>query len=238
MSGGNLPKWFSDLLRAATTKAGSVKALSEKTAIPRTTIRSWGDGSSPGVHHVDTLLKFIGGDIGRAMPDWHSPIVSQAKMLVYGQVNAGTTELGGESQYSVPASDELWRSSRYWEITDGQTILLEVFGDSMFPQYRSGQLIACRRPMITATINDNTPVIFREQGNEYTFKLYRKSTNGVIVGEPINRDFPPVVFRTPKVEFIVLGTLDGGASSSVPLGSEKAKVHDFIGQAKRKKGVA
>ena len=204
-----VPDWFTELLVIAVTRAGgNLSRLAAKTQIPRSTMTGWQLGTSPGAHHVDTLLRFVGGDFMRALPD-HQDVVAvapEATLPLIGRVAAGTATFHAGDSRTLPGSPALWRTSPRWHlIQPGSLAYIRVQGDSMSPNYPDGSILACGRSASSA-LPDLTPVIARIGDDEHTFKLLFPSGSEVAL-LPINPLHP--VQRYPKsrvqVEYVVIG---------------------------------
>lgn len=211
--------WFADLLTAKAAELsdhkgrGGITALSRLLELPRESVDRWASGqSSPDVVTAGRVIEKLGGNIVRALPTWDwerdSPYDGPS-MTVMGQVQAGGVEFAGESVYTVSGiSQEFWLGKRGHG--DRPVILLEVHGDSMAPDYRSGDLIACRKPGNISDISDGTPCVFLE-ANHYTFKVLRRTRDKRIVGCPINQSHKPIVFdklEDSRVEYVVVGKIE------------------------------
>ena len=211
------PAWFADAMVSALAQAGSVTALADKARIPRSSIDSWADGSLPNAEYVERILAFVGGDIRRALPGYEfrvgEDVAASMSVEVLGQVAAGSVTMEGTKRYTVEVAGNSWRTSRFWPLTHGRVVFLEVAGDSMTPDYQPGSLIACRAPVDPRRLPDATPCIFREGADGSTFKLLRrvKTRPETVVAEPLNRahQIIPVTDRT-RIDYVVLGSINLG----------------------------
>lgn len=208
------PQWVLQLFQAGIRAAGNKKKLAIILGISPSNIGNYESGQVPSATIVDNLLRYVGGDIKRALPDYN-PDSEPVSMHVYGQVQAGMVEEGGQFEREIPGvSEEAWRGSSLFKLSSGRTILLEVVGDSMEPQYHEGDFIVCRSPGgHEKDIPDGTPCVFRE-GRGFTFKLLRWTKGKKdVVGVPINSAHKPIVFeRTEdfRIKYVVLGKISLG----------------------------
>lgn len=221
----DVPAWFLDLLIKGRKLAGTRVRLAQILGVTGPTVIAWESGSMPGITHVEKLINYLGGDIMRALPEWQPETTPEIPtMRVAGRVAAGAvTWTEGRTVKRVSAWPALWKNSRYWPLTNPvqtphgieQVVLLEVYGNSMEPEYSSGEIIACRVPKDVNDLPEGTPVIIRDEDGE-TFKLLRRAIDGTVIGEPINRrDHHMIVFkhsRDLRVPFVVVGKLDPGVS--------------------------
>lgn len=210
------PAWFADAMVSALAQAGSVTALADKARIPRSSIDSWADGSLPNAEYVERILAFVGGDIRRALPGYEFRVGEDAGAMsveVLGQVAAGSVTMEGTKRYAVDVSGHAWRASRFWPLTHGQVVFLEVSGDSMTPMYRDGDLLACRAPVDPRNLPDRTPCVFTIRGEGSTFKLLMRARGGYLVAQPLNSAYKAIVFTAedkPRIDWVVLGQINLG----------------------------
>lgn len=67
------PDWFDGMLEKAKKKAGGTwEDLAEQLGVTRNTASGWAGeyGRPPKLHDFLNLLKYVGGDIERARPEW------------------------------------------------------------------------------------------------------------------------------------------------------------------------
>lgn len=176
-----------------------------------------GDLRRLSVESAERLLDAFGGDIARALPDVgfvrEDPggVYAGATMRVEGQVSAGEVRMAGTRRREVRADPQAWRGSRLWGMTHGEVVFLEVEGDSMAPEYETGDLIACRAPVNPRDLPNRTPCVFRDGGDRHTFKLLMRPTNSTaVLAQPINPAYAPLLFKPHEVlhvDFVVLGKL-------------------------------
>lgn len=228
----NNENWFSALLQKhMRAKEMNPTEFAKWLGAPRETVVGWLEGySRPDVYRLEKVLARLGGDIRRALPDYRpEPVESTGppEEPVLGIVQGGSLTYADDGPIKhVTAWPDLWRQSPLWGQTDPvqtahgwrDVVLLEIAGDSMEPDYKHGELVACRRPKDPLMLQDGTPCIF-ETDEGLTFKLLRWTADmSAVVGEPINRAHPFIVFAGPqlkrlRIPFVVLGTLDPGTSS-------------------------
>jgi SOS-response transcriptional repressor LexA len=201
------------LAKNAVEKAGNSTKLAEKLELSRTSIERWLHGGSIGLEDLDRLLRYIGGDLTRALPDYHpEPETPPVEITIWGRVSAGPCTLATEHPETLPSQAHAWQKSRYRNLTSGQVIFLQVDGDSMEPQFPNGSLLACAKPN-TRELPDLTPVIARI-GDECTFKLYRPTTDRKGTPEiellPLNRTYRTTRHnpRDITIDYIALGVLN------------------------------
>lgn len=158
----------------------------------------------------EKLLSFLGGDISRAFPEYE-PDASQGELMwVEGQIAAGRlVSSPTDDRFQVPVNTDQFRLSKYYApgVTSGRVWLLEIIGDSMSPDYKPGEIIACRRPDGDAIPDSGTPCIFR-QGRAETFKILRKTPDQRFIGEPLNPEHDFIIFdRETEIVAVVIAKL-------------------------------
>jgi len=209
------PDWIIELIEQATSRAGNAANLAKQLKISPGNFVNYQSGTTPTVKVLDKLISYMGGDIRRALPSFDDQGEKRTpKMMVYGQVHAGTVEEGGQFQYEVDGiSEGAWKANSLWQKTHGKTILLEIFGDSMSPDYHEGDLIVCREPSNPHELPDGTPCVFRESRGS-TFKVLRwTSDKRSVVGMPLNPLHKPIVFKDSedfRIRYVVLGKVNFG----------------------------
>lgn len=226
--------WFQEFLAAQAADMadhkgrGGISALARYLEMSRESVDRWASGiSTPDVVTASKVIKKLGGDLARALPNWDwetdSPYDGPS-MKVMGQIQAGDVELAGDSSYTISGvSQDLWLGKHMK--TSRPVVLLEVQGDSMAPDYHEGDLIACRQPDSVKEIKDGTPCVFRV-GNGYTFKILLRSKDKRIIGHPINPDHKPIIFDKGdevRIEYVILGKIEkrGARKMSIQHGAQR-----------------
>lgn len=242
------PTWVKDLIVEAKVKAGNAANLAKKLHISQANFVNYDSGTTPSIQIIERLLKYVGGDIKRALPsyvpaskeqkvvyeihdsddlDFERP--PQNSIFIWGQVAAGKVTFAGEDQ-GFKTVDSLWAESRYWGLTTGPIAYVEVHGESMTPQYKPGEVLACRQPCDWQSLPNGTPCVFQEgDEDELTFKILHKTDTGDIVGQPLNQDYPMIVFKkkSVRIQLVVLGKVQ----------LEKKSVADGVIEVKSKKKI-
>lgn len=78
----------------------------------------------------------------------------------------------------------------------------------MAPDYPDGMVIAVRAPSSPPDIPDGAPCVFMDPRGGETFKLLSRSTEGTIVGVPINYRHKAIIMsKGVEISYIVLGGL-------------------------------
>lgn len=162
------------------------------------------------------LLNALRGNFAMALPGYEFVVgedPTPTSVEVLGQVAAGSVTLEGTKRYTVDVDGHAWRTSRYWPLTHGQVVFLEVSGDSMTPMYRDGDLLACRAPVDPRNLPDRTPCVFTIRGEGSTFKLLMRARGGYLVAQPLNAAYKAIVFTAedkPRIDWVVLGQINLG----------------------------
>lgn len=176
---------------------------------------------------LPALLRYLGGDISRALPDWQPPETTPLEVL--GSVSAGVVSIAQEERRTIPGAAVHWRRSVYWHLVDAShpVCYLEVRGDSMEPEFPAGCLLACGRSA-TQDPPPLTPVVASiHGGEEATFKLYRRTRfnrRQEVELHPINRVYEVQRFDAahfPRIDFVVLGFLNPWTRGAVVRGGPK-----------------
>lgn len=238
---------FQELLQqTAKTRGLTPEQLRLKLGVPRTSFGNWYDeGKEPGFARAAELLKRLGWNLEFADPTSNGPTVAAARaqleeeyksrvepIIDAGQVQGGAMNAREETEERI-AFEDIWRDSPWWPYTDRTKTLftLRVAGNSMAPEYPDGSRIALRA-WNGMPLPDGAPCVFRTGQGEHVernFKLYATAPDGLIVGWPLNREHPIVVFkRTPVIEYIVLGLCNTRAHDLVRPGT------DLLSKVKRR----
>ena len=117
-------------------------------------------------------------------------IPSSAVVFVYGTIPAGVPMEMIEDiidTEEIPA-DMLKGGKQYFG--------LKIKGDSMYPEYRDGDVIICEK--IEDCENGDECVVM-VNGYDGTFKKVLKSENGIIL-QPLNTTYEPMVYTNEQVE--------------------------------------
>ena len=119
-----------------------------------------------------------------------TPIPSSAIVFVYGTIPAGVPMEMIEDiidTEEIPA-DMLKGGKQYFG--------LKIKGDSMFPEYRDGDVIICEK---VEDCENGDECVVMCNGNDGTFKKVLKSENGIIL-QPLNPTYEPMVYTNEQVE--------------------------------------
>lgn len=221
-----------NLIKRGKAIAGSRLALADRLGIVPATIIGWEKGSDPMSEHRRKLEEFVASADRNYMPLLQVQESAENEIFISGQVAAGKVSFAGEDQY-FKTLQSLWGKSRYWPITTGDVIYLEIVGESMAPEYLPGEIIACRAPQIRAQdIPSGTPCIFQESDEDnFTFKIMRHGQSNEVIGQPLNPEFQFVIFSRELVQvpLIVLGKVQLAKSSMLQ--------PSFLPRRKRERGV-
>lgn len=191
---------------------GAAKQLADYLGEPTSQVYRWRDGQEPRFATALAVLERIGVEPGRIFDRWAVGEGPPARVVqVEGQVSAGVVRMAGTRKREVRADPDTWRESRFWGLTRGALVFLEVEGDSMWPEYAPGDLIACRAPVNPRELPNRTPCVFRDGSDGHTFKLLVRPANSTaVVAQPVNPAYPALLFQAHEplhVEFVVLGKL-------------------------------
>jgi len=225
--------WFAEVLKQATERAGSLRALGAETGLDHSRLSRYSagvDGPEPLLEVVDKVIAYLGGDLRDALAALQEP-TGKRTLTVVGRVSAGDASVAIQDLQQV-GEESLWQRSRLWALSHGAVIHVQVQGDSMAPEYPPGCYLAVRHTsLLPERFPDQSPVILRdmrsESEHEYSFKLLQveKRKDGktvAILGNPINRAHRTLVFPPgkAKVAYAVLGKLE----VSAPTGTAAERV--------------
>jgi SOS-response transcriptional repressor LexA len=212
--------WFAEFLNREYSRRfpgkehGSLKRFAHLCGYEPTSVGRWLDAiSDPGSDTVADVVKKLGGDIGRALPDY-TPEALQP-VVVWGRVSAGTVRWADQDGVAHDTLLDVFEHHPFRRYTEGQIIYLSVDGNSMEPDYPDGSLIACARAA-SSNLPDMTPVVARAKHHEATFKLYLDAGEEVVL-LPLNyREHRPQRYRKHVViiDYIVLGHIAPHTTSS------------------------
>lgn len=212
---------FTDIIvheieRLGGERIGMVR-LAEKLGENYSQVHRWKNGQQPKFNTAAAVIERLGGDMARALPGWSKAegTADAPSVQILGQVQAGAFSQAGEALGEIHLDVSAWEKGPYQGLTYGDTSLVQIVGDSMEPRYTAGEFLVCRAPVDPTRLNDNTPCIFTGPDGS-TFKLLRKSRDGVIIGQPLNPQHEIIVFngRNVTVQLVVLGSIDLGYSKA------------------------
>jgi len=206
---------FADLIIKAKEIAGSRLALAKALGVANATVIGWEKGADPGSEKYQRLIDYVEKRPAVLEPHIvydHEQVEhvdrEEQGFFISGQVAAGKVTFAGEDQHVISLGS-LWAKSRYWPLTTGQVIFVEVHGDSMAPQYQAGEILACRTPANAMDLPNGTPCIFQEgEEDGFTFKLLHKTEgHAYVIGQPLNPAFDVVMFKAKQVRIplVVVG---------------------------------
>lgn len=206
--------WFYNCLTDYLKRVGTQKEAAYRLGVSQSMLSGYVRRDNvPSVAFADRLLREIGGDIRRALPDYEPDGPPAQPLTVHGRVSAGRVNLAVEETHTFPSINDAWRESIYRQFTTGPVTYLTVHGDSMEPHYPDGCLLACARPA-TRELPDLTPVIARA-GDGATLKLYRLGRDRRRQPEveliPINfpqHDIQRFAPGAIEIDYIVLGFIN------------------------------
>lgn len=178
---------------------GNSTKLAEALGVSRTAVEKWMSGTEMRAGNFFGLLRYVGGDPDRALPDYQPPV--RAEVPVEGKVTATSGVFSSDNERRVVPGGliGLLKDSRLDSITHGAPVYIQVNGNSMAPDYPDGSMLVCKRPTSLREMPHNAPVIARVDG-DLTFKYYQRSGNFVHLF-PINSTEHTVqTFEARKVE--------------------------------------
>jgi hypothetical protein len=235
--------WFQATLQDAfENQPLNVTRYAAWLGVPRETFVTWLDGSGkPDILKAARVIEKIGGNIKRALPGWNPPDTTKLRaqlereyadrmepILHAGEVTGGRMSATDRS-LSYPEDRlsflDLWRESPMWPYftKTEPAITVTIRGTSMEPTYPDGCKIALGR-YNGDKLPQGAPCIFLTgvgDDAERTFKLYRSTTDNVVIGWPLNPEHPPIIFRRqPTIEYVVLGLINPRPQPDVQPGSD------------------
>lgn len=128
------------------------------------------------------------------------PLEKPIMLPVYGEIAAGTPINTEQS----PTGEYIYEDQVYG---DGNHIVLRVIGDSMYPDIVNGSyaIIRCQN-----YAQPNQIVAVCLEDNSATLKKYVPQPNGIVIFQPINPSYQPIVVTKKQMEngeAIIIGVL-------------------------------
>lgn len=232
--------WFQQFLQKEQKARGlNVTDMAAFLDVERETYDRWQSGvSKPKILDGVEVLTKLGWNFERAKPNAENPTIAAARAELekeyssrierirhVGQVRGGELDSRPDTQ-SALTFEELWDESPYVPFTDKTqpVVTARVVGDSMAPDYPDRSRIAMRR-WNGDKLPEGTPCVFQTGAGEHvehTFKLLRRTSDGNILGWPLNPEHAPIIFRGRQfeIEYIVLGLVNPRAHAWVRPGSD------------------
>jgi transcriptional regulator with XRE-family HTH domain len=214
--------WFCKIMkdefdRRASQKGGDNRGVTAELAkelnTSHTNINRWvsGESENPKIEFIDRILKMVGGDITRALPDYDPGDSTNLGIKIHGRVTANSERWSTDDEsFSIQSCSDVYKRSQLWHLTHGQTIHLQIDGDSMAPIYPHASVICCRKPSVGIDqIPKDSPAICLVNG-ESNFKLVRHDKqNKMMILTPINRRHEVSICpeRDINIAYLVVGQL-------------------------------
>ena len=200
----------------AIEQAKGVRGLAKQLGTSHSTVSGWTSGSCPSARLFEDMLKYLGGDIERALPDYDPE--TAPSMQVLGRVAAGGEAVVYEDLELVHPQKDVWEHSSAAPLGFGPVQYMRVEGESMEPDYPRGCLIAVRRSTLKPwNVPHLSPVILvpKSAHDSATFKLVQVKRDAndkptQVLGVPINRSYD-VLFWGPEevgISHVVLGKVE------------------------------
>ena len=118
------------------------------------------------------------------------PSYNSAIVFVYGTIPAGVPmEMIEDIIDTEEISADMLKGGK-------QYFGLKIKGDSMYPEYRDGDVIICEK---VEDCENGDECIVMVNGNDGTFKKVLKNENGIIL-QPLNPEFEPMIYSNEQIE--------------------------------------
>ena len=189
---------FGDNLKKIREDAGlSQKALAEKIFVSQQTVAKWErNGSTPNPETIVMIAEVLGvsNDYLLGVVDKNITPVSlerdTIKIPVLGRIPAGMP------LEAIEDISDYIEIPRNWTAGDKEFFALEIKGDSMYPEYLSGDTVIFERCSTCETGDDCVVAI---NGDDATFKRVERKENGIMI-KPLNPEYETMFFTNEEVE--------------------------------------
>ena len=177
--------------------------LAERMDVSQGAVSAWERGErDPGSDMVAKMAEVLGVSADwllGASEDMGQPRANRVPVL--GRIPAGIPIDAIEDIIDwedIPAS---------WLAGGREYFALKVHGDSMYPEYRSGDVLILRKTETCETGDDCAVMV---NGDEATFKRIRLTDSGMIL-QPLNPAYDPIAFTAEQVAALpvrILGVVE------------------------------
>lgn len=177
-------------LKLARRKAGLRQSdLAELVHMSQGTVASWENGTrDPDTNMLITLSHNLGVTVGWLLGQ-DETAEKPNRIPVLGRIPAGIP---------IEAVEEVidWEDiPSMWMAGGKEYFALRIRGDSMYPEYLSGDTIILRK---TETCESGDDCAVMVNGDEATFKRIRLTESGMIL-QPLNPAYEPMAFTAEQV---------------------------------------
>ena len=189
---------FGDNLKKIREDAGlSQKALAEKIFVSQQTVAKWErNGSTPNPETIVMIAEVLGVSNDYLLGVVYKNITPVSlerdtiKIPVLGRIPAGMP------LEAIEDISDYIEIPRNWTAGDKEFFALEIKGDSMYPEYLSGDTVIFERCSTCETGDDCVVAI---NGDDATFKRVERKENGIMI-KPLNPEYETMFFTNEEVE--------------------------------------
>lgn len=174
-------------------KGISQSQLASDFGISQGTVGNWESGiREPNFETISKLANFFNVSVDYLLgnSDALSPSISSVKIPVLGSIPAG---IPLEAIEDIIGEEEIPKS---WLAGDKEFFALQIKGDSMEPEYRSGDIVIFRKQETCKSGDDCVVMI---NGNDATFKRVEKLPGGILI-KPLNPNYQTLHFSDSDIE--------------------------------------
>lgn len=184
-------KELGERIRAMRTNRGISQAdLAEQLEVSRSAVAMWENGSrKPGLDTLEAMANIFGVAVNSLL--WEDPEAGPGarRVPVLGSIPAGIP---------VEAIEDVidWEELPSHMFSGGKEYFcLQLKGDSMYPEYRNGDVVVFRKQDTCENGQDCAVMV---NGDDATFKRVRISEKGVTL-QPLNPKYDPYVYSNEDV---------------------------------------
>lgn len=179
-------------------KSLSQKELADMLGVAQNTVSQWESGKR--TLDTDTLLllsSYFHVSTDYILDRETKPSSSGVRIKVYGSVPAG---IPIEAVEDIIDWEEI---PREWTLHQQEYIALQVKGDSMWPDYREGDIVIIR---LQPDCESGQDAVVYVNGYEATLKKVIKNDLGVIL-QPLNAAYEPLIYSKQQIQELPLKIL-------------------------------
>ena len=202
---------LSTLVRSARAKGYSFKQIGDAVGASQSSVHGWAKGGTASHEHYIELIKFLGGDINRALPSFSQQDKEEISFI--GEISELYVDVSEEVAEAIRGISQIMNMSKYSKYSEGDIKVARVSTDAMSPVIPDYSFIGVARPN-RFTFRERVPAVLTYNG-EKMIRMISESRNDRNVTTvnllPINLKSYDIITCKPKdfeINFIVLGVIN------------------------------
>lgn len=168
----------------------SQSELAEEMGVSRSAVAMWENGSrEPGLETLEFLADIFNVSLSALVTNQSETSSTTRRIPVLGAIPAG---IPMEAIEDVIDWEDL---PAHMFVGGKEYFCLQLRGDSMFPEYRNGDIVVFRKQETCESGQDCAVMV---NGDDATFKRVRLSEKGITL-QPLNPQYDPIIYSNIEV---------------------------------------